>query len=86
MLSGKVALVTGIGPGMGRDIALGLARQGADVALLARSDRTVPEVAAEIEALGRRAVQLQGSITSVEDCERVAVRSALRSTVGWTSW
>lgn len=71
MLAGKVALVTGIGPGMGRDIALGLARQGADVALLARSDRNVSEVAKEIEALGRRAVQLQGSITSAEDCERV---------------
>jgi NAD(P)-dependent dehydrogenase (short-subunit alcohol dehydrogenase family) len=72
MLAGKVALVTGIGPGMGRDIALGLARQGADVALLARSDRNVPEVAAEVEALGRRALPLQGSITSAEDCERVA--------------
>ncbi len=42
MLSGKTALVTGIGPGMGRDIALGLARQGADVALMARSDRNGP--------------------------------------------
>lgn len=72
MLAGKVALVTGIGPGMGRDIALGLARQGADVALMARSDRSVPTVAAEVEALGRRAVQLQGSITRAEDCERVA--------------
>ncbi len=72
MLSGRTALVTGVGPGMGRDIALGLAAQGADVALLARSDRSVPEVAVEIEALGRRAVPLQGSITSPEDCARVA--------------
>lgn len=72
MLAGKVALVTGIGPGMGRDIALGLARQGADVALLARSERNVPDVASELEVLGRRAIQLQGSITSAEDCERVA--------------
>ena len=71
MLLGRTALVTGIGPGMGRDIALGLAAQGADVALLARSDRMVPEVAAEIEAMGRRAVPLQGSITSAEDRERL---------------
>ncbi|MEZ5237908.1 MAG: SDR family oxidoreductase [Microthrixaceae bacterium] len=56
----------------GRDIALGLAAQGADVALLARSDRWVPSVAEEVRALGRRAVELNGSITSAEDCERVA--------------
>lgn len=74
MLAGRSALVTGIGPGMGRDIAVGLAAQGADVALLARSDRNVPEVAAEVEALGRRALQLQGSITSAEDRERVVAQ------------
>ncbi|MFV0317567.1 MAG: SDR family oxidoreductase [Microthrixaceae bacterium] len=72
MLAGRRALVSGIGPGMGRDIAVALAAQGADVALLARSDRVVPDVAADIEALGVRAVQLQGSITSPEDRERIA--------------
>ncbi len=72
LLTGKTALVSGIGPGMGRDIALGLAREGADVALLGRSDSHVPGVAAEIEALGRKAVQLRGSINRAEDCERVA--------------
>jgi len=72
LLAGKVALVTGIGPGMGRDIALGLAREGADVALMARSEKNVPSVAAEIEALGRRAVPVQGSISDVDDCARVA--------------
>ena len=37
MLEGKTALVTGIGPGMGRDISLGLAKEGADIILVARS-------------------------------------------------
>src|SRR5690606_2868774 len=45
MLEGRTAMVTGVGPGMGRDISLGLAREGADVILVARSDRVVPDVA-----------------------------------------
>jgi NAD(P)-dependent dehydrogenase (short-subunit alcohol dehydrogenase family) len=72
MLEGKTAVVTGIGPGMGRDIALGLAREGADVALVARSDKTVPAVAEEIEAMGRRAVAIYGNIADDEECRRVA--------------
>jgi NAD(P)-dependent dehydrogenase (short-subunit alcohol dehydrogenase family) len=72
MLEGRTALVTGIGPGMGRDIALGLAAQGADVALVARTDRVMPQLVDEIEALGRRAVPLQGSVSEPADCQRVA--------------
>lgn len=72
MLEGKTAVVTGIGPGMGRDISLGLAREGADVALVARSDKVLPSVAEEIEALGRRAVRIYGNIAEPEDCARMA--------------
>lgn len=71
LLQGKRALVTGVGPGMGRDIALQLAEYGADVALVARSDKVMPSVAAEIEALGRTALQIQASITEAEDRQRV---------------
>ena len=72
LLEGKTALVTGIGPGMGRDISLALAAEGADIVLVARSDRVVPEVAKEVEALGRRAIQVQANIVKLEDCQRVA--------------
>ncbi|MFM7068453.1 MAG: SDR family NAD(P)-dependent oxidoreductase [Actinomycetes bacterium] len=72
MLDGKVAIVTGIGPGMGRDISLGLAREGADVVLVARSDRVVPAVAAEVEAMGRRAFPVYGNIAKADECERMA--------------
>lgn len=72
MLEGRTALVTGIGPGMGRDIALGLAAQGADVALVARSERVMPRIAEEVEALGRRAVQLRGDVAEPADCVRLA--------------
>lgn len=78
MLEGLTAVVTGVGPGMGRDIALGLAREGADVALVARTERNVPAVAAEVEALGRRAVPVYGNIADGDDCARIAaeVRAA----------
>jgi NAD(P)-dependent dehydrogenase (short-subunit alcohol dehydrogenase family) len=78
MLEGKTAVVTGIGPGMGRDISLGLAREGADIALVARSDKVLPAVAEEVEALGRRAVAVYGNIADADDCARVSdeVRAA----------
>ena len=72
LLEGKTAVVTGIGPGMGRDIALSLAREGADVALVARSDKTVPAVAEESEAMGRRAVPVYANIADADECARMA--------------
>ena len=72
LLEGKVAVVSGIGPGMGRDIALALAREGADIAMGARRDRGLIKVAGEVEAMGRRAVWAQTDITSRADCDRLA--------------
>ncbi len=55
-LEGKIAAVTGAGRGIGRSIALRLAREGADVALAARSADQIEEVASLVEAEGRRAL------------------------------
>src|SRR4029079_4288733 len=72
LLEGKVAIVSGIGPGMGRDIALALAREGADIAMGARRDRGLIKVSGEVEAMGRRAVWVQTDITDPDDCARLA--------------
>ena len=53
-LAGKVAIVTGGGRGLGRSIALGLARAGADVAICSRKLESCQAAVAEIEALGKR--------------------------------
>ncbi len=68
LLAGKSAVVTGIGPGIGRAAALRLAENGADIALGARTEQTLKEVANEIEALGRRAVWYPTNIADNDAC------------------
>lgn len=66
-LEGRVALVTGAGRGVGRGIALALARDGADVAVNYRKDaESAAEVVAEIRALGRRAEAYAASVDDPE--------------------
>lgn len=72
LLEGKTAIVTGIGPGIGRAAALALAEQGADVALGARTEERLKEVANEIESMGRRAVTSPTNIAEAEDCKALA--------------
>ena len=70
-LEGKRALVTGGSRGIGRAIALGLAREGADLAVNYRRSRADADGAVrEIEQMGRRAVAVQGSTDSRADVDR----------------
>jgi NAD(P)-dependent dehydrogenase (short-subunit alcohol dehydrogenase family) len=64
-LSSQIALVTGAARGLGRATALALAHAGADVALGFRDKASGGGVAAEIEALGRRALPLQMDVTDL---------------------
>lgn len=67
-LAGNVAVVTGAGKGIGRAIALGLAEAGADVVLAARTGADLNDVAAEVRALGRRALTVP---TDVSESDQV---------------
>ena len=65
-LSGRKAVVTGAGRGIGRGCALALAGAGADVGLVARSGEQLEAVAQEVAALGRRAVPVPADLTGTE--------------------
>ena len=71
-LTGRTALVTGASRGIGRALALGLARAGADVALSARDEALLHEVRGEVEALGRTAHVLPADVTDADACARLA--------------
>jgi 2-deoxy-D-gluconate 3-dehydrogenase len=62
-LNGQVAIVTGGNGGIGRAIALGMARAGAAVAVLARNDEKNRRVSAELHDIGVRAMALQLDVT-----------------------
>ncbi|NVM27878.1 MAG: SDR family oxidoreductase [Candidatus Helarchaeota archaeon] len=66
-LEGKVAIVTGGGRGIGRAIALDLAKNGADIVVAARTISEIESVAAEVRALGRQAVVIPTDMTKETD-------------------
>jgi 7-alpha-hydroxysteroid dehydrogenase len=75
-LDGQVAVVTGAGKGIGRAIAIGLAEAGADVAVAARTQADLEEVATEIRARGRRALVVPTDATSMAALEALGKRAA----------
>jgi 3-oxoacyl-[acyl-carrier protein] reductase len=80
-LAGKVALVTGASSGIGSAIALGCAREGADVALTFRGNAAgANETAEAVRALGRRAEILRVDLAREEEIEALA--AALRERFG----
>jgi NAD(P)-dependent dehydrogenase (short-subunit alcohol dehydrogenase family) len=76
-LSGKVAIVTGGGRGIGRAIALGLANSGASVAVASRTQKEVDAVAEEIKKSGGKALAVVTDLTVNEQLENL-VHAALK--------
>jgi NAD(P)-dependent dehydrogenase (short-subunit alcohol dehydrogenase family) len=68
-LDGKVAVVTGAGRGLGKEIALALASAGADIGIMARTESQLEETAREIEACGRKAVVLPIDVAKSEEVD-----------------
>jgi NAD(P)-dependent dehydrogenase (short-subunit alcohol dehydrogenase family) len=74
-LTGRVAIVTGGGTGIGRQMATGLAESGADVVLCARKHERCEQVAAELERLDVRALGLRCDVRDPADIEAVVDRT-----------
>jgi NAD(P)-dependent dehydrogenase (short-subunit alcohol dehydrogenase family) len=71
-LEDRVLVVSGVGPDLGRQIAVRGAAAGADVVLAARTAARLEEVATEIKELGRRALVVPTDVTVAADAERLA--------------
>ncbi len=80
-LDGKVAVVTAAGRGIGARIATAFAEVGADVVIGARTPEQLAEVAAQVEALGRRAVVVPGDL-STREAMGTLVEAAVRELGG----
>lgn len=70
-LSSKKALVTGSGRGIGREIALKLARAGADVAISDIDLETAKQTAGDIEALGRKSLALAADVSKGDEVKKM---------------
>jgi NAD(P)-dependent dehydrogenase (short-subunit alcohol dehydrogenase family) len=71
LLEEKTVVVSGVGPGLGREIAAGALRDGANVVIGARSEEKLARVAAELDESGERIAASAGDITNVADCEKL---------------
>src|SRR2546425_7183718 len=81
-LAGRVALVTGASRGVGKAVALALARQGASVALAAKTVEphaklpgTLGDVVREVESAGGKALAIQTDVRDPEQIERMVTRT-----------
>ena len=72
LLEGKTVVISGVGPGLGREIALGAAREGANVVLGARREANLVTVAGDVEAVGGKAAYRTLDIVDPEQTAAIA--------------
>lgn len=71
-LKGRVAVVTGASSGLGKQMAIAFAKQGASLAILARRVERLEELKTELEALGVECLAIKCDVTSTEDINMAA--------------
>ncbi|AOW19791.1 3-ketoacyl-ACP reductase [Urechidicola croceus] len=71
-LKGKNALITGAGKGIGRAMAIALAHEGVNVALLSRTESDLKEVSQEIESLGVQSYIVTADVSSMNEVNKAA--------------
>jgi len=76
LLAGKVCVVSGVGPGLGRQAARALAAHGADLVLAARRQSTLDDVLGEVADLGARAIAVPTNIVDADACARLMAAGA----------
>lgn len=74
-LDGKVAIITGAGQGIGRGMALALAKEGAFLVLAGRTEQKVIDVAGEIENLGGKALAIRCDVANSEDVINTVIKT-----------
>ncbi|MDP7063072.1 MAG: SDR family oxidoreductase [Planctomycetota bacterium] len=84
-LQGQVAVITGASRGIGKNIALSLARAGADIVIAAKSEKSrdllpgnIHDTAAEVEALGREALAVKTNVRAAEEIEAMVAATMQR--------
>jgi len=76
-LSGRIALVTGAGQGVGRGVALAMAREGADLALVERNGDTAKSTGEEIRRIGVRCEVIVADVDTRAACEAAVTEAVL---------
>ena len=78
LLEGKTVIVTGVGAGLGRECAAAALREGANVAIAARTQETLDAAAAELDPDGSRVVAKPTDITDAAACSALASKGSDR--------
>ena len=76
LLAGKVIVISGVGPGLGRTLALEAAAAGARLVLGARSEDFLDSVVADVQAQGGSAIALATDVTDTEQCRALVSAGA----------
>jgi len=76
-LEGKVAVITGGGTGLGKVMALTLARAGADIVIAGRRVPPIEQIASEVKDLGRRSLAIPTDIADSAQCNRLIERTVV---------